>query len=108
MLPGTVHARFRARSDQSLVPASAPSEKVVTFAIECSKPLPMNASSAHHSTASLAPSLLARAAIQSARHTSALQSTARQNSCPPSSAFLDATVLATSSPNGPVVIPPAL
>ena len=67
---------------------SAARANVVTLAIECSKPEPMNASSAHHSTTSLAASDLVRAAIHSARHTSALHSTARQNSCGPAAASL--------------------
>ena len=60
----------------------------MTLAIECSKPEPMKASSAHHSTTSLAASDRVRAAIHSARQTRALHSTARQNSCGPGGGVL--------------------
>src|SRR3712207_7709993 len=78
-----LHTRLPARSDQSATPWRAASEKVVMLAIECSKPEPMKASSPHHRTANRAPSVAARVAIQTARETSALHRTARQNSCGP-------------------------
>ena len=69
---------------------------MVTLAIECSKPEAMKASSAHQSTMSLAASDRVRAAIQRARQTRALHSTARQNSCGPEAASLAAVIVATS------------
>ena len=79
----------------------------MTLAIECSKPEPMNARSAHHRTASLAASDRVRAAIHSARHTSALHRTARQNSCGPARRPWPSTIVATSSAAGPLIVPPA-
>ena len=50
---------------------------------------------------------MVRAAIHSARQTSALHSTARQNSWGPDSASLAVTIDATSSAAGPLMVPPA-
>ncbi len=83
MFPGTVYTRFRPRSPHVPTPVIAASDRLVMLATEYSKPVATNASTAHHSTTSLAVSLAARVAIQSARHTSALQRTARRKSCPP-------------------------
>ena len=107
MLPGIVQARLRPSADQPIEPSRAASENVVALAIECSKPDPMNASSAHHTRASLAPSDRVRAAIHSARHTRALHSTARQNSCGPPAASFVVTIVATRSDAAPDNVPPA-
>src|SRR4051812_28172426 len=86
-----------------------PSENKVAFAIECSNPDATNASNAHHNTTSFAASDFVRAAIHSARQTSMLQRTARQNSCGPVAASFAAVTDATSlAPGPPLNVPPAL
>src|SRR5918911_4631579 len=102
-----VHSRLPARSDQSATPSRAASEKVVMLAIECSKPEPMKASSPHHRTANRAPSVAALVAIQTARQTSALHRTARQNSCGPVAAVLAATMPSSSTTAGDGPVGPA-
>src|SRR5215217_3232099 len=107
MFPGTVHAKLRTNAPQPIEPSKPARAKVVALAIECSKPEAMNASSAHHSTASLAASDLVRAAIHRARQTRALHSTARQNSWGPAAASLEVAIDATRSWTGPTAVPPA-
>src|SRR5919106_4452351 len=106
MLPGPVQARLRASAAQPIEPSRAPSENTVALATECSKPDPMKASRPHHRTASLAPSERVRAAIHSARHTSALHSTARQKSWVPLAASLAAVIEPTRPAPGPARVPP--
>lgn len=84
--PGTVQARLRAKSPAVAELLSLPMPNIVMLAIECSKPAPMKPSNPHHSTANLAPSVLARTAIQMARQTSMSHGTARAKSCPPDAA----------------------
>src|SRR4030088_2367807 len=100
MLPGTVRARFRPRSAQVAVWLRIARLNAVMLTMECSNPAAMKAKRAHQISTSLAGSLLVRDAIHSARQTSMLQSTARQNSCPLVALILPATVEVTQANPG--------
>src|SRR5207302_11109695 len=90
--------------------------KIVMLAIECSRPTAMKAIRHHQMSMTLAASLRVRAAIHTARQTSMLQASARQNSCAPGAAFLALTSDSMKASPGPSLpagvladsVPPAL